>query len=40
MLNIDHVDVSDENMWIMPLFLKPGKNEFIIRTPIDQQVEA
>ena len=38
MLNIDHLDFEDENIWCLPLFLKPGKNDFIVRTRRDEEI--
>ena len=38
MLNIEHIDELDENIWVVPLFLKPGKNDFIVRSPRDEQI--
>ena len=33
------MDVDFNKMWVLPIFLKPGKNDFMIRTPKDDVID-
>lgn len=40
LINFDKLATEYEKMWVCPMFLRPGKNDFIIRSPHDPEVQA
>ena len=37
-INMDRLNTVFDNMWVMPIFMKPGKNDIMIRSPLDKEV--
>lgn len=40
LINFEKLATDYEKMWVCPMFLRPGKNDFVIRTAHDTELQA